>query len=107
MTNDETLGGYVETHHSPPAFLGPDGLSYSAEVYIDEEAQTNGRFGAAVLFIRWSESGSQPEGHLETGYVAHGDTREVAKSIAERLTLFEIKEHLDRLVKESKERPAW
>lgn len=107
MTNDATLGGYVNTHHCPPAFLGPDGFSYTAEVYIDSDSQADGRFGAAVLFIRWPKEGSKPEGHLETAYLEHGETQEVARSNLERLTLLELKAHLDRLVEESKGRPDW
>lgn len=107
MTSDETLGGYVATHHCPPAFLGSDALSYSAELYVDSECQEDGRFGAAVLFIRWSTCGSHPDGHLETGYLAYGSTAEEAKTGVERLSLAELKKHLDRLVVESKERPAW
>ena len=107
MTSDETLGGYVDTHECPPAFFGPDGISYSVDVYVDSEPEENGQYGAAVLFIRWSKSGSQPEGHLETGYLAHGDTPSHAKSLVERLTLFELKELLDRLIEESKGRPGW
>jgi hypothetical protein len=107
MTNDATLGGYVKTHSCPPAFLGHDGFSYTAEVYIDDDSQADGRFGAAVLFIRWPKEGVRPEGHLETGYLEHGDTQEIARSNLERLTLLELKEHLDRLVEESKGRPDW
>jgi hypothetical protein len=107
MRDDETLGGYVDTHKCPPAFLGSDGVSYSAEVYVDEKVQEDGRYGAALLFIRWSGSGSQAEGHLETDYVAHGATPEIAQAVVERLTLFQLKEHLDRLVEEAKGRPDW
>jgi hypothetical protein len=107
MTDDETLGGYFATHLCPPAFLGSDNASYSAEAYVDSECQEDGRYGAAVLFIRWSESGSQPDGHLETGYLAFGRTPEEAKSQIRDLTLLEVREHLDRLIDKSKERPAW
>jgi hypothetical protein len=107
MTSDETLGGYVEAHNCPPAFMGPDGASYSAEAYVDEDVQEYGRYGAAVLFIRWSADGSQPEGHLETDFLAHGDTPEAVRSAVDGLTLFDLKEHLDRLVEESKGRPDW
>jgi hypothetical protein len=107
MTNDETLGGYVNAHRCPPAFLGPDGVSYSAEVYVGEDSQVNGRFGAAVLFVRWSAADTQPDGHLETGYLSHGETPEMAKATVEGLTLIEVKQHLDRLVEETKGRPDW
>lgn len=107
MTTDETLGGYVGSHRCPPAFLGSDGASYSVEVYVDEEPQEDGRFGAAVLFIRWSNADSRPEGHLETGYLAQEATQERARAAVEGLTLHDLKAHLDRLVEEAKGRPGW
>lgn len=107
MTKDETLGGYVEAHECPPAFLGPDGTSYSAEIYVDDDSQEDGRFGAAVLFIRWSQANDQPDGHMETAYLAQGETRAQARTAVEGLTLYELKEHLDRLIEDRKERPDW
>ena len=107
MTEDETLGGYLNTHHCPPAFSGSDGASYSVEIYVDDQPQDDGRFGAAVLFIRWSESDSRPAGHLETGYLAHEESPESAKTAVESLTLHDLKTELDRLVEEAKGRPGW
>jgi hypothetical protein len=104
---DETLGGYVSAHRCPPAFSGSDGASYSAEIFVDEEPQDDNRFGAAVLFIRWSAADSQPEGHLETDYLAYGPTAEAARTAVENLTLHDLKEHLDRMIEESKGRPVW
>jgi hypothetical protein len=107
MTSDETLGGYFDTHRCPPAFLGSDEKSYSVEVFVDQNPQEDEQYGAAVLFIRWSESGSKPEGHLETDYLTRGDTPEQAKSLLEGLSLLELKVHLDRLIEESKGRHDW
>jgi hypothetical protein len=87
--------------------MGPDGASYSAEAFVDDDLEGEKQYGAAVLFIRWSADGSKPAGHLETGYLAHGETAKIARSAVDRLTLFAVKEHLDRLVEESKGRSCW
>ena len=107
MKKDETLGGYVEAFRCPPAFQGADGVSYTADIIVDEKPDERGQFGAAVLFIRWSSDGDQPDGHLETAYLAHGESPAQARTVLEDLTLYELKEHLDRLIEERKERPDW
>ena len=107
MTEDETLCGYVEAHHCPPAFRGADGASYTAEIIVDEEPDETQQFGAALLFIRWSMDSDQPDGHLETAYLAHGETRDQVKVAVENLTLYELKENLDRLIEGRKERTDW
>jgi hypothetical protein len=107
VTEDETLRGYVEAHHCPPAFRGADGVSYTAEIIVDEEPDETKQFGAAVLFIRWSMNSDQPNGHLETAYLAYGETRDQVKVAVENLTLYELKENLDRLIEVRKERTDW
>lgn len=107
MTEEETLGGYVDAFRCPPAFSGADGVSYTAEILVEEEPSEGTQFGAAVLFIRWSLDNDQPDGHLETAFLAHGETRAQAKTAVERLTLYELKEHLDRLIEDRKEGPDW
>src|SRR5262245_11099072 len=72
--DDSTLGGYFRTHTRPPAFEGSDGEAYSVAVYVDEEPGPDGRLGGALLFVRWSPKGDQPEGHLESDYLAYGST---------------------------------
>ena len=107
MTEDETLGGYIDAFHCPPAFWGADGVSYTAEIVVDEEPDAEKRFGASVLFISWASDSRQPDGHLETTFLAHGKTRTRARVAVENLTLYELKEHLDRLIEDRKERPDW
>jgi hypothetical protein len=107
VTDDSTLGGYLEVHGRPPTFEGADGRAYSAEEFVDAQPGEDGRFGAALLFVCWSESGERPVGHVETPYLVHGNTVEEAKAGVRRLTLHELKEQLDRAVAESKERPSW
>ena len=103
---DETLGGYLEKHSRPPAFEGSDGVSYSVDTYVTE-GEVDGRFGGALLFVRWSADGTQPIGHLETEYLVIGDRRlEVTRQL-HALTLFEIKDWLERAIEAAKRRPEW
>ncbi len=106
MIDDSTLGGYLEVHDRPPAFEGADGAAYSAAVYVDDTPDKRGRFGAAVLFVRWSEMGSHAVGHLETPYLAFGSTPEEAEAQVGALTLHEVKQHLDRAIDAGRERPV-
>ena len=107
MTGDSTLGGYLDVHGSPPTFSGVDGNAYSVEIYVDEAPHTDGRFGAAILFVRWSAERRRPEGHLETPYLAYGDTQEEAGAYLGRLTMQELKSQLDQLIEDRKELPDW
>lgn len=107
MTTDVTFGGYLETHDRPPAFQGTDGRAYSAAVYVDETADADGRYGAAVLFVRWTAAGDRPEGHLETPFLAYGRTPEEADAAIRALTLYELKEHLERAIAAGADRAEW
>jgi hypothetical protein len=105
MIDDATLGGYVKVHSRPPAFTGPDGEAYSAAVYVDETAGDDGRFGGAVLFVRWSPEGDRPIGHLESPYLVYAQTVREAERLVEDLTLYEVKAALDRAVAQAEEDP--
>lgn len=94
---DSTLGGYFAEHHRPPAFRGRDGAAYSVDVVVDEtDGAPEGAFGATLFFLRWEAQ--KAVGHLETGFVAYGDSEASARRAAESLTLHEVKAWLDRLV---------
>ena len=95
--SDETLAGYQAVHGRAPAFEGSDGHAYSAGVFSDDDPAPDGRYGASLLFIRWS-SDQQPEGHLETDYLAFSADALEAEAEVGRLTLSEVKAHLDRLI---------
>lgn len=98
MTDDSTLGGYFALHERPPAFEGRDGRAYSVAIYVDDAPAPDGRFGAALLFVRWSAGGDHPEGHLETDYLAFGATREEAEATVRELTLWDVKTQLDVVI---------
>jgi len=94
--DDTTLGGYQQVHGRPPAFGGPDGQAYSVAPFTDDAAEP-GRYGAALLFVRWGE-GERPVGHLETDYLAFGSTPDEALASVLALTLEQVKAHLDDCV---------
>lgn len=104
MSDDRTLGGYLEAHGRPPAFAGPDGAAYSAAVYVDDVPDENGRFGGALLFVRWSPEGDRPIGHVETPDLVHGTTAAEADRLVRQLSLHDIKAALDRAVTSHPER---
>jgi hypothetical protein len=95
---DHTLGGYLAAHQRPPAFGASDGQAYTVSTLVDEAPDEHGRFGAALLFVRWSGDGDHPVGHLETAYLAHGPTPEAAQAPLLALSLADVKAHLDRCV---------
>lgn len=95
--SDETLAGYQAVHGRAPAFEGSDGKAYSVGVFSDDELAADGRYGASLLFIRWSTD-QQPDGHLETDYLAFAADPLEAEAQVAALTLAEVKHHLDRLI---------
>lgn len=104
---DATLGGYFRVHARPPAFEGADGKAYSVAVYVDHEPDSEGRYGAALLFVRWSDEGDRPVGHLETEYLVFGATREEADARVRELTLHQVKQHLDRVIAAQPRAAEW
>ena len=107
MTDDSTLGGYFKVHSRAPAFEGSDGSAYSVAVYVDDDPGPDGAFGGALIFVRWSAAGDQPEGHVETEYLARGQTVKEAEDHVHSLTLLQVKEALDQAIQRASERPAW
>jgi hypothetical protein len=96
---EETLGGYQAVHGRPPAFEGADGRSYSAGIFSEDAPGPDGRYGAAVIFVRWSAS-NEPDGHLETGFLAYDADASRAEHAVGLMTLVEAKRHLDGLIGE-------
>jgi len=98
VSDDDTLGGYRRVHQRAPAFSGPDGLAYTVATFVDDTPDALGRYGAALLFLRWSAGADRPAGHLETDYLAFGPTPDEAEAPVLALTLAEVKAYLDRCV---------
>ena len=85
-------------HERAPAFGGKDGQAYSVGTFVDDTPDGAGRYGAALLFVRWSEAGDHPVGHLETDYLSRAGTPAAALAGVLTLTLSDVKRHLDRLI---------
>ncbi len=90
----------MAVHDRPAAFEGSDGFSYSVEILSQQDGSPGAEpWGAFFLFVKWSRIGAQsPEGHLESDYVAHGDTEGAAITNAGRLSLSETRAILDALI---------
>ncbi len=93
-----TLGGYMKKHDRAAAFGGSDGRAYSVAIYVDDEPDFRGLFGAALLFVRWSPGGERPIGHVETEPLAWGRTAAEAAERLEALSLYDVKAALDEAI---------
>ncbi|MFL5401875.1 MAG: hypothetical protein ACJ8BF_03575 [Gemmatimonadales bacterium] len=93
-----TLGGYMQKHDRAAAFGGSDGQAYSVAIYVDEEPDVRGRYGAALLFVRWSPAGDRPAGHVETETLVWGRSAAEAQSRLESLSLYDVKAALDEAI---------
>ena len=93
-----TLGGYMKKHDRAAAFGGSDGRAYSVAVYIEDEPDLRGLYGAALLFVRWSDGGERPVGHLETEPLAWGRTPAEATERVEALSLYDVKAALEEAI---------
>jgi hypothetical protein len=100
-----TLGGYMEKHERAAAFGGSDGQAYSVAIYVEDEPDERDRFGAALLFVRWSPAGDRPIGHVETETLAWGRTREEAADRLRSLSLYDVKAALDEAI--ARTPPEW
>ena len=98
MESELTLGGYFAKHERAPAFGGSDGEAYSVAVWLDEEPDGQGRFGASLLFVRWSPAGDRPLGTVETPPLAWGRTPEEADARVKALSLYDVKAALDAAI---------
>jgi hypothetical protein len=100
-----TLGGYMAKHDRAAAFTGSDGEPYSVGLFIEDEPDPSGRHAASLLFVRWSQSGERPLGHVETGVLAWGRTPEEAEARLLALSLYDVKAALDEAILKAPE--AW
>ena len=93
-----TLGGYMQKHERAAAFGGSDGQAYSVAIYVEEEPDVRGLYGAALLFVRWTPAGDRPSGHLESETLAWGKTAAEAQSRLESLSLYDVKAALEEAI---------
>jgi hypothetical protein len=93
-----TLGGYFAQHNRAPAFAGSDGEAYSVAIWVDDVPDGEGRYGASLLFVRWSPTGDRPLGTVETPPLAFGRSPEEADGRIKALSLYDVKEALDAAI---------
>jgi len=100
--DESTVGGYAAVHARPVALEGRDGMSYSLEILADTtgERTPTQRFGAYLLFVRWSRTGAQrAEGHVESEFLAWGATEEAATRSLGAMKLEAARQVLDALIR--------
>jgi hypothetical protein len=85
-------------HERAAAFGGSDGQAYSVAIYIEDEPDVRGLWGASLLFVRWAPAGDRPVGHLETEPLAWGRTPEEATERIGALSLYDVKGALDQAI---------
>ena len=93
-----TLGGYMAKHDRAAAFGGSDGQAYSVAIYVDEEPDVRGLYGAALLFVRWSPAAT---GRSATSRPRRwpGAAREAeAAERLKTLSLYDVKAALDEAI---------
>lgn len=94
-----TIGGYMAVHDRPAAFEGSDGASYSVEIVADSSGERNRPFAAYLLFVRWRHGDPVASGHLETEFIAYGNTEDEVRTLVGALSLSDVKTRLDALIK--------
>jgi hypothetical protein len=93
-----TLGGYMQKHERAAAFGGSDGQAYSVAIYVEDDPDPRGLFGASLLFVRWSPGGERPVGHVESEPLAWGRTAAEASDRLKGLSLYDVKAALDEAI---------
>lgn len=96
-----TLAGYMAKHERAAAFAGSDGQAYSVGVFVEDEPDARGLYGASLLFVRWSPSGDRPVGHVESAVLAHGRSPADAADRIGGLSLYDVKAALDEAIARS------
>ena len=98
--DERTIGGYMAVHARPAAFQGSDGVSYSVAIETDRTGEPEKPFGAYFLFVRWRRVGTQGvEGHLESPFLAFGDSAATARDALGAMALEQVKAVLDDLIR--------
>lgn len=100
---DITFAGYVETHDRVPAFEGSDGQPYTVDIDTEETGDPERPWAGFLVFLRWAATGAGIMGHVVSDDVVWGASEHEARERALELTLFELKEELDRAIERRRE----
>lgn len=91
----------MAVHDRPAAFEGRDGLSYSVSIEAAETGDPRAPWGGYLLFLRWRRVGEQGiEGHVETPFLARGDSPEVVVAEVGRMSLGAVQAELDAVLRD-------
>jgi hypothetical protein len=67
-------------------------------IYVEDEPDIRGLYGASLLFVRWTPAGDRPIGHVESDTLAWGRTPEEAGERLGALSLYDVKAALDEAI---------
>jgi hypothetical protein len=95
-----TLGGYRAVHGRPAAFEGPDGVSYSADILVDETGEPATPWAAFLFFVRWSGGAPALDGHVESDFLVRGRTAAEVRQALEGWSLAAARQTLEMLVQQ-------
>ena len=74
-------------------------MSYSVAIESDATGDAARPWGAYFLFMRWRRVGPQGvEGHLESDFLAHGETPAEAREALGAMSLDGVRAELERLI---------
>ena len=93
-----TLGGYMAKHERAAAFGGSDGQAYSVAIYVDDEPDERGRYGAALLFVRWAPGGRPARSATSRPSPRLGAHARGGRGAARGLSLYDVKAALDEAI---------
>jgi hypothetical protein len=85
-------------HERASAFGGNDGHAYSVAVWVDDEPDARGRYGASRLFVRWTPAGDAPAVLDESAPLAWGRTPVEAEERLKAFSLYDVKAALDEAI---------
>jgi hypothetical protein len=102
---DATLGGYLQEHDRPPAFLGADDHPYTVSIEVEQTGDLRTPYQGFLVFPRWAETGLGIVGHVETPMLAAGRNRDDVTEQLAGLSLERVKDHLDAAISRARRDP--
>lgn len=96
--DDASLGGYIEAHDRPPAFEGEDGHPYTVSIESEKTGDLVAPFRGFLVFPKWAKTGVGIVGHLETGTLCTGSSREDVRRQIGAYPLLRVKRLLDEAI---------
>jgi hypothetical protein len=102
---DGTLGGYLDLHLRPPAFLGSDGYPYTISVEVEQTGDLMAPYCGYLVFPRWAETGIGILGHLETPILHHGTSRARVEKALGDFTLERVHDLLEEAIRRQSREP--